>query len=353
MKEIFCKVAILTNKHGDNHSGLWTSVWIDFCQSKELDFKVFPAHSLNIIDDIRGYDVLLWHFSGYNFQDMLMARSILYSAKAMGLKVFPDFEDAWHFDDKLAENYMLQAIKAPIPKFYHFYTMDKLVEWLDNNPQFPIIAKLKNGSGSHNVRLINNRREAIKYGRRMLKKGFNGSPSLIFKASSNIRSAKSISTFINRAKRIPEFIRTLRGAREFPNERGYVLFQEFVPNDGYDLKIVVIGDKLSYIVRSIRKGDFRASGGGDLFFDKNYVTKNIIDTAFATSDALNFKCMGYDYVVNNKTGEAKIVEISYGFSHTALLQAGGYFDRNGNWHDDPSNAPKELLKNLLDTSKNA
>jgi len=156
-----------------------------------------------------------------------------------------------------------------------------------------------------------------------------------------------------RAKRIPEFIRTLRGAREFPNERGYVLFQEFVPNDGYDLKIVVIGDKLSYIVRSIRKGDFRASGGGDLFFDKNYVTKNIIDTAFATSDALNFKCMGYDYVVNNKTGEAKIVEISYGFSHTALLQAGGYFDRNGNWHDDPLNAPKELLKNLLDTSKNA
>jgi len=347
MKGLPHKVAILTNDQGIAHSGSWTPAWVDYCKCVELDFKVFSAHNLNIVDDIRNYDVLLWHFSGVSVQDMLMARSILYSAKEMGLKIFPDFAEAWHFDDKLAENYLLRAVKAPIPEFLNFYSLSKLVEWLDNEPKFPMVAKLKNGSGSHNVKLINTKDEALKYARCMFNKGFNSSPSLVFKASSNIRSVNSVGSFINRAKRIPEFIRTLKRAKQFPNERGYVLFQEFIPNDGYDMKIVVIGDKLSYIVRGVRKGDFRASGGGNLFFDKAYVSKNVIETAFATSDALKFKCMGYDYVIDNKNSEGKIVEISYGFSHEALLQAGGYFDRNGNWYDEPLNAPKEILKNLL------
>lgn len=57
--------------------------------------------------------------------------------------------------------------------------------------------------------------------------------------------------------------------------------------------------------------------------------------------------MGYDYVVNNNTGEGIIIEISYGFSHEALLLAGGYFDRQANWHEAPLNAPIEVIQNIL------
>jgi len=134
---------------------------------------------------------------------------------------------------------------------------------------------------------------------------------------------------------------------EFPNERGYVFFQEFVPNNGFDLKIVVIGDKLSFVARNARKGDFRASGGGDLFYDHSLISKNIIDSAFSVSDKLGFRCMGYDYVIDKNNGIGKIVEMSYGFSHTALMQAGGYFDRKGQWHNEPLNAPHEVLESLL------
>jgi hypothetical protein len=181
----------------------------------------------------------------------------------------------------------------------------------------------------------------------MFNNGISSSPSLFYKAQSNIKTSKSIDTFIKRAKRIPEFLMTLAQSKHFPNEKGYVYLQKFIPNDGYDLKIVTVGNKLSFIGRNIRDGDFRASGGGDLFFDKSRVTKDIIDSAFKTSDLLGFKCMGYDYVVDNKTGKGIIIEISYGFSHKALLQAGGYFDREGNWINEPLNAPKELLENLL------
>ena len=57
--------------------------------------------------------------------------------------------------------------------------------------------------------------------------------------------------------------------------------------------------------------------------------------------------MGYDYVVNKETGEGVIVEMSYGFSHEAIMASGGYYDRNLRWHDEPLNAPKELLDNLI------
>jgi len=181
----------------------------------------------------------------------------------------------------------------------------------------------------------------------MFGSGINPSPSLLYKASSNTRSSKDWNTFFKRLKRVPEFLRTLNNAKKFPREKEYIFLQEFVPNTGYDIKVVVIGDKLSYFLRNIRKGDFRASGGGSFFYDKSYITKNIIDSAFSVSDSLGFKCMGYDYVVNKETGIGYIIEISYGFSHEALLGAGGYFDREGNWYDEPLNAPKELLRNLI------
>lgn len=134
----------------------------------------------------------------------------------------------------------------------------------------------------------------------------------------------------------------------FPNEKGYVYLQEFVPNDGFDMKVVVVGDKCSGLYRPIRSHDFRASGGGEVLYDKSLFTKDLIKSAFATADALGPKCVGFDYVIDKNTGKGVIVEMSYGFSRTAVMGMNGYFDRNCVWHDEILNAPKELLKNMLE-----
>lgn len=282
-----------------------------------------------------------------------MARDILYTMETAGKKVFPSFRDAWHFDDKLAGTYFLERVNAPIPDSFYYYSPESVEKAIQQNDlKFPIVAKLRNGSGSHNVQLINNSSELVNYSKKMFGPGINSAPSLLFKTTSNVKTAQNFKTFIARAKRIPEFLRSMSNAQKFNRERGYVFLQEFIENNGYDLKIVVIGDKLSFICRSVRKGDFRASGGGSLFFDKKLVPGNVIKSAFETSDQLGFQCMGYDYVVDKNTNEGKIVEISYGFSHQALLLAEGYFDRAGEWHSEPLNAPVEILKNLMATSPN-
>lgn len=340
------KTAILFDEKEKLHSTNWSIPWVKYCESNQLDFEIINPYENGVIKKLMNFDVILWHYSNYSFKDMLMAKNILFTLEEHGKKVFPSFKDAWHFDDKLAQTYLLESINAPIPKSYYYYD-SKSLEAEINNLSFPIIAKLRNGSGSHNVKMIKTKQELLSYAKKMFTSGINSAPRLFYKASSNIKSSKSLTTFINRAKRIPEFLRTLANAKKFNVERGYVYLQEFIPNDGYDLKIVVIGDKLSFIGRNIREGEFRASGGGDIFYDKDKVTKNVIDSAFKTSDELGFQCMGYDYVVNKENGKGIIIEISYGFSHQALLAAVGYFDRSGKWHDEPLNVPEDILKNMM------
>lgn len=343
------KIAIISKKEIKQHSTSWVVPWEEYCQQNCIEYDLIDIMAVNSIDVLKNYNVLLWHFGQYNYAEMLEARSILYCAKKMGLKVFPDFNESWHFDDKVAEMYALQAVNAPIPQSYVFYDWKTLSEWVEvKKPQFPLVGKLRTGSGSHNVKLLKSDRQLKKYARRMFGKGYNPAPSLIYKTTSNVRSSHDWATFKAKAKRIPEFLRVLAGAKKFPHEKGYVYLQEFIPNDGFDMKVVVVGDKLSGVYRPIRSHDFRASGGGECLYDKDLFTNDIIQSAFSVYDRLGFQCIGFDYVVDKRTGKGIIVEMSYGFSHTAVLGLGGYFDRNCQWHEEPLNAPQELLKNILD-----
>lgn len=342
------KVAIFKGSKAILHSTSWVFPWEEWCKDNNIDYELIDLFSVDAIKTLKDYDVLLWHFGQYSWLDMLEARSILYSAKMMGLKVFPDFNDAWHFDDKVAEMYALQAVGAPIPESQVYYRMSVLKNAVETGTiSFPIVAKLRTGSGSHNVKLIKSKSQLFGYAKRMFGRGYKPAPSLIYKTTSNIRSSHNKATFLAKLKRAPEFLRTRRSAKKFPKENGYVYLQEFIPSDGFDMKVVVVGDKLSGLYRPIRSHDFRASGGGEVLYNKELFTENIIHSAFAIADALGLKCVGFDYVVDNRTGEGKIVEMSYGFSHTAVMGMNGWFGRDCQWHDEPLNAPKELLNNLI------
>ena len=211
-----CKIAIHKDSVSITHSGSWALVWAEYCQQNQLDYEFVDLLRGNPIENLKNFQVLLWHVEQYNHAEMMEARNILQSAKKMGLKVFPDFNDCWHFDDKIAEMYLLQSIGAPIPRYEVYYDL-KTIE--KKNIVFPVVAKLRSGSGSHNVKLIKNHSALMSYASRMFSKGVNPSPSLLFKASSNVKSSHNKQQFLTKLKRAPEFLRTLAGARRFPNEK--------------------------------------------------------------------------------------------------------------------------------------
>ena len=339
------KIGICQNLKMWNHEG-WTERYIKYCIDNHLNYEIIDPYANDTIAKMMNCSVVIWSIQNYLFADLLEARNLLLPIEKLGVKVFPNHDTNWHFDDKIAEMYAFKAVNAPIPPSWVFYSLDDTKEFL-NNAKFPIVAKLRNGSGASNVKLLKTKSQALSYAKRMFGRGFDPSPSLMYKTFSKAQSSKDWKTIISRIKKIPTFLYTRSRAKMMPIEKGYCYFQGFIENDGFDIKVVVIGDKLSFFVRHVRKGDFRASGGGDCFYDKSYLTKEIIDSAFNTADKLKLQCVGFDYVVDNNSDQGLIIEMCYGFDVGLILDAQGYYTRDGKWIDEPLNIPEEIICNLL------
>ena len=341
------KIAVVKSDFHDQHSSAWGHVWIEYCDQLKIDYSLIDWRSKDSFRKLVDHDIILWHYSHYSNDEMIFAKNILSALKSAGCIVFPDQADSQHFDDKVAQSYFIKALGLDSPENYPLHSLNAVNEWIKEKKEFPVVAKLRTGSGSSNVKLINDKNELKKYAKQMFGNAINSAPSTAFKLKSNLISTKSLDEFLTRIKRIPEFLFSRTQAKSLPKEKGYVYLQEYIPNVNYDLKIAVVRDKLSFVARGTRPGEFRASGGGTLFYDKTLVTKAIIDSAFKAFDALGSECTGLDMITDPRSNMPAILEVSYGFSHTAQLGAGGYFDRSGSWISKPFNPPLEVLNNLI------
>lgn len=340
-------VAVVKSDFHGKHSTSWSDVWLDYCQEAGLAHSLVDWRALSAFDELARHDIVVWHYSHYSQDEMLFARNILSALKAAGCRVFPDAGDSDHFDDKVAQAYLLRGLGLETPKNFPLHSAAAVEQWNREVGEFPVVAKLRAGSGASNVQLIHNANELRHYTKRMFGKGVDSKPSTVFKIKSNLASTRSVGELVRRLKRAPEFFFSRRSASGRARERGYVYLQEFIPGVDHDLKIAVVGDQLSFVARSVRKGDFRASGGGSLFYDRALVDQAMINAAFRAADAMRSDCTGFDMIKDPRTGKPVILEVSYGFSHTAQLGANGYFDRHGAWHDTPLNAPRVLLDRLV------
>ena len=336
----------LLSQHRTNFSKLegWES-WLD---AHNIPWEYVDCYRYDIIDKLSDYSALLWHYSNFVNADLMEAQHILDIAEKKGLFVYPDHNTAWHFDDKIAEMYALQSVGAEIPESWVFYELDKCEKWLETEAKYPLVAKLRRGSGSNNVKLLKNVSEAKKYARRMFGRGISPTQSLAYKTYSKIQSTHDWKTFVHRVKQIPNFLWARRFGKGMPVEKGYCYFQEFIENIGYDIKVAVVGDKCSYLIRKTRKGSFKASGGGDISYEKELITDEIVRSAFETSDKLHTQCMGYDYVVRKSDQKGFIVEMCHGFDHEAIAGSNGYWDRELVWHDVPLNVGTEIIKTIVE-----
>src|SRR5690554_5150580 len=121
--------------------------WIEYCQINNIKHKIVNCYSNNIIEQLEDCDALFWHFSQSNAKDIVVAKQILFALEHTGFKVFPNFNTAWHFDDKVAQKYLLESIKAPMVKSYAFYDKKEALNWA-NQTDFPKVFKLRGGAGS-------------------------------------------------------------------------------------------------------------------------------------------------------------------------------------------------------------
>jgi len=132
-------------------------------------------------------------------------------------------------------------------------------------------------------------------------------------------------------KGLIRFVYPTEFSKFYPPEKGYVYFQDFIPNNEFDIRIVVIGDKAFALKRPVRKNDFRASGGGTIIYKKNEIDERCVMIAFEVNQKLNCQSIAYDFVFEENNNPL-IVEISYGYSVKAYDFCEGYWTSDMQWH---------------------
>lgn len=322
--------------------------WISYCKINDIPFKVVNCYDSDIIEQIADCDALMWHHHHILIPDKLFAKQLLNAIEQSGKRVFPDFFTSWHFDDKVGQKYLLEALNAPLVPTHVFYKKQEALSWVET-VNFPKVFKLRGGAGSSNVKLVRSKKMA----RSLIKTAFGrGFPSYdkIEDLKENLRKFLIKKTnFRNVAKSFRRLLMSTVYGRTMGREKGYVLFQEFVPNNNFDIRVIVIDDKAFAIKRYVRKNDFRASGSGFVSYEKSEFDLNCIRLAFEIKTKLNAQCVAFDFVFD-ENNTPLIVEINYGFAKEVYYPCPGYWDENLNWFEGRFNPAYWMVDLLLKRS---
>src|SRR5690554_2597052 len=146
--------------------------WVAYCQENNIDYKFVDCYANDIIKQLQDCDALLWHFSQSNPKDIVVAQQILFALEHTGFKIFPDFNTASQFDDKLGQKYLLEKISAPMVPSYVFFDKMQALKWAEQT-SFPKVFKLRGGAGSANVKLSKNKNDAKKLIKKSFGSGFS------------------------------------------------------------------------------------------------------------------------------------------------------------------------------------
>lgn len=310
--------------------GSFSDRWIEYCEKNGIDYKIVNAYATDIIEQVKDCDAFMWHHHHSEPKDVLFAKQLIYSLETAGIKCFPDFHTTWHFDDKVGQKYLLEAIGAPLVPSYVFYSKQEALNWIDKT-NFPKVFKLRGGAGSKNVMLVNTKKDAKKLVLKAFGKGFPQSSigNVISEGRRKHREGK-MSLFDVIKDVLAYYLKPESFHKSHSSERGYAYFQDFIPNNNYDIRVIVIGDRIMAEKRYCREGDFRASGSGK--FEYGDVPNEVLQTALKTAKKIDSQCVAFDFIfANNKP---LIVEISYGFGTHGIKHSQCYWSADLTRHEE-------------------
>lgn len=332
------KIAIHQSK------GSYSRYWIAYCEEKKIPYKIVNCYDSDIIKNLEDCDALMWHHNHANPRDVLFAKELLFSLETAGKLVYPDSRTTWHFDDKLGQKYLLEAMGLPLIPSFVFYSRKEAMEWV-STANFPLVFKLRGGAGSRNVKLIKNRKQAQKIIRKAFGKGirqydaWEGIKESIRKYRLGKTSLKEV------AKAIAHIVYPIQLEKSKGREKGYVYFQQFLPNCKFDIRVQIVNNKAWAMRRLVRDNDFRASGSDFLDYDLTKIPSEAIRLSFEIYKKLQVQTLAIDYLESEE--KLWIPEISYAFGIAKGELDVGYWEEDLSWHPGGINPFGWMIEDVI------
>lgn len=320
--------------------------WVEYCQTHNIKYKLVDCYRNDIVAQLEECDALLWNWNQSNYKAQLFARQLIHALDRDDFIVYPNVNSAWHYDDKVGQKYLLEAIRAPLVPSYAFYDKTSALQWIEST-DFPKVFKLRNGAGSHNVRLIATKAEARRYTRQAFGRGFMAfhRAGVLKDKVWEFKRDKNLKSFLNISKGLYRYLIPHPKNNELPRERNYLYAQDFVPDCDHDIRVFVIGDRAVTKKRYVRDNDFRASGSGRMSWDIGEEGKACVKMAFEITDTLGAQSVAFDFVKDHDG--YKIVEISYAASEKGFPDCPGYWNWDITWTETHLRVEYFIIEDII------
>jgi len=142
---------------------------------------------------------------------------------SLAKRCYPTAAQVLLYENKCLEAYIAKAHGLPFAATHISHRREDALA-IAGKTRYPLVSKINHSSGSMGVELVRTPRRA----RRLVRRAFS-------------RNGRSI--------HVP-----------WVRQKNYVYFQEYVPNDGFDIRVILVGHRAFGYYRRVLEGDFRASG---------------------------------------------------------------------------------------------
>jgi len=289
--------------------------WAQAIEKAGHEVRWVNVRAADILDQLAGCHGFMWRWNHSAGMARIARRLLPVIERELKIPVYPDQHTCWHYDDKIAQAYLFQALGIPSPKTWVWYDRQLALEWAEK-AGYPVVLKLATGAGSQNVVLVSSREEACRWIDRL----FRGFYCSLEQPNLKQRVRLALNALL------------LEDDSPFPDngydpQAGYVLFQEFLPGNAFDTRITVIGNRAFGFRRFNRNNDFRASGSGHLSYDIECIPEEMIRLAFSTAQKLRMQSCAIDGLYRGKT--PLVGEASYTFVSSAVHDCPGHWKLNG------------------------
>lgn len=334
--------------HFDYDDNNFCHHWMKILDDLNINYKLVDCFDNNIINELDSIDILLFNWLHYDYSVSIFAANLIYTIQSnMGVKVYPSFDTCFHYDNKVDQKYIFESLDIPHIPTYVFYDKNKALTWSESIT-YPKVFKLRGGAGSSNVKLINSISEA----RKIINKSFGYGHPVISRTSLfrdrlyDFKKNKNMVSLVGILKGLARlFVKTTQEVKA-PRDKSYIYFQDFVKDNNHDIRVIVIDKKAFAIKRNCRDGDFRASGSGNIIYDRHMIPLSCVKLAFIAAKKLKSQCVAFDFVFNEQN-EPLVVEISYMFTGDAYFKCSGYWDENLNFYNEKINPYKLIVDSII------
>lgn len=247
----------------------WTK-YQRFLETNCIPFQYFDPERSTWFESAASFDVILWRIESPPAKIVDARRKIHLLETVAGKLCYPRSFTAHLYEDKLMQWELLRSLGHPAIETFYSTSYNQSLDFV-RTASYPLVSKTASGSASTDVHCLPNRRA----GEALVKRAFS-----------------------------------LGGVRTYwpySRQHGYVLLQPLLPNDGYDLRVIVIGRRTFGYYRDVPAGDFRASGHSPS--RKQGIPRDALDLGRAIADDLDQEWLAVD-LMRLGDGSLRVIELS-------------------------------------------